>query len=90
VSKVNPTVDGLLPVFPLPDRASRAKDRLRPDTLVWLCDAQGDWQGIVYAGGAYQELGDCRVSSPVAEPKAYDGPCLSGWVNAESLYLVAG
>lgn len=90
VSRVNPTRDGLLPVFPQPSDQGRAKDRLVPDTLVWLCDAQGDWQGIVYAGDRFQELGDCRVSSPVAEPKPYDGPCRSGWVPARFLYVVAG
>ena len=89
VSRVNPTGDGLLPVFPLPSDQIRPKDRLVPDTLVWLCDAQGDWQGIVYASGQFQELGDCRVSSPVAAPQAYSGPCRSGWVPAKFLYVVA-
>lgn len=89
VSRVNPTGDGLLPVFPQPDDRVRPKDRLVPDTLVWLCDAQDAWQGIVYASGPFQELGDCRVSSPVAQPQAYSGPCRSGWVPAKFLFVVA-
>lgn len=89
VSRVNPTGDGLLPVFPRPSDEIRPKDRLVPDTLVWLCDAQGEWQGIVYASGQFQELGDCRVSSPVAQPQDYSGPCRSGWVPARFLFMVA-
>ena len=37
-----------------------------------------------------QELGDCRVSRPVAEPVAYEGPCGWGWVKASSIELLAG
>lgn len=79
-----------LPVREQPDDYAREKDRLPIRTLVWLCEAAGDWQGIVYATGEFQELDDCRVSSPVAEPRRYAGPCAFGWVAARNLSLVAG
>ena len=90
VSRANLARDGRLPVYPMPTDQSRAKDHLSSDTLVWLCEAEGDWQGIVYASGEFQDLGDCRVSTPVSVPQAYAGPCRSGWVAARSLQLVAG
>ena len=90
VSRANLSRDGRLPVYPMPTDESRAKDHLNSDTLVWLCEADGEWQGIVYASGDFQDLGDCRVSSPVTVPHAYAGPCKSGWVAAGSLHLVAG
>jgi hypothetical protein len=65
-------------------------DRLARGTMVWLCDGQGDWQGVVYPSGPYQELGHCRVGSPVPEPRAYDGPCRQGWVVSRNVELVAG
>ena len=84
------TLDPDLPVRERPDEYAREKDRLLPSTLVWLCENGEDWQGIVYPSGDYQDLGDCRVSSPVAAPKPYDGPCRSGRVLARDLRLVAG
>ena len=73
-----------------PDEYAREKDRLPIRTLVWLCEASGDWQGIVYATGEFQELDDCKVSSPVAAPRPYAGPCAFGWVIARNLSLVSG
>ena len=82
--------EDMLPVHHDPSEDRRPKDKLAAGTLVWLCDASEGWQGIVYPTGKFQELGDCRVGSPVAEPKPYDGPCQSGWVMAEYVELVAG
>ena len=79
-----------LPVREQPDAYAREKDRLPIRTLVWLCEAVGDFQGIVYAKGEFQKLDDCRVSSPVAAPQPYGGPCAFGWVTARNLTLVAG
>lgn len=89
------TLDTHLPVRERPDQYAQEKDRLPPATLVWLCDKNDgengeDWQGIVYPTGEHQDLGDCRVSSPVAAPEPYKGPCRSGWVLARNLRLVAG
>ncbi len=93
------TLDPDLPVRERPERYARQKDKLAPATLVWICekcegvgiDGEGeDWQGIVYPTGEFQELGDCRVSSPVVSPRPYDGPCRSGWVRASDIRLVTG
>jgi hypothetical protein len=82
--------ENYLAVRERPAPHAREVDRLGTATLVWLCEGAGDWQGIVYADGAIQDLGDCRVSSPVAQPRPYDGPCKTGWVAARYLQLVTG
>lgn len=88
VSSYDPRGDGTLAVRERPSRHARQQDVLQPAALVWLCDVEGDFQGIVYAAESYQELGDCRVGRPVAEPQPYDGPCATGWVEAHRLLLV--
>jgi hypothetical protein len=90
VSGLNPDGSEHLAVRIAPHEAAHEKSQLALATLVWLCDKEGEWQGIVYPEGAYQDLGDCRVSSPIAEPRPYDGPCQHGWVLAKHLDLVAG
>ena len=79
------------PVRAAPSAQARRVDQLPARTLVWLCedDSSGDFQGIVYPSGAHQQLGDCRVSSPIATPRPYDGPCRHGWVAARSIVLVS-
>ena len=84
------TYEGDLAVHESPDKYARKTDKLPPRTLVWLCEGADDWQGIVYPSGEFQQFGDCRVSSPVAEPRPYAGPCRHGWVSAKDLQLVAG
>lgn len=84
------TLASHLAVRERPEEYARQKDKLAPYTLVWLCENGEEWQGIVYPTGQFQELGDCKVSSPVAEPHPYRGPCRSGWVLARELALVAG
>ncbi len=88
VSSFDPGSDGSLPVRETPSPRGRQAGLLAPGTLVWLCDVEGDFQGIVYAEETYQDLGDCRVSRPIAQPEPYDGPCASGWVLAKRLQLV--
>lgn len=90
VARLNPEGDNFLAVRERPTTEAPEKDRLGPRTLVWLCDGQGEWQGIVYPSGAYQDLGDCRVGSPVPAEAPYDGPCRSGWVHSRFIELVAG
>ena len=90
VTGLDPEGDNYLAVRARPHLSGHENDRLDPATLVWLCDKDGDWQGIVYPHGAYQDLGDCRVSSPVTAPEPYGGPCRQGWVLAKYLDLVAG
>ncbi|HSG33119.1 MAG TPA: hypothetical protein VLA37_01185, partial [Sphingomonadaceae bacterium] len=79
-----------LSVRSIPGNGSREKARLYPGVLVWMCESDGDWQGIVFASGNYQDLGDCRLGTPVAQPQAYDGPCLHGWVPGRYIDFVAG
>jgi len=66
------------------------KDKIDLSTLVWLCEADEGWQGIVYPSGQFQELGDCRVSTTLPEPEPYNGPCRYGWVEAKYIELTAG
>jgi hypothetical protein len=89
VTGLNPGRDYFLSVHARPDEASKKKDRLGPATLVWLCEAEGAWQGIVYAP-AGRDFGECRVSSPVAKPEPYSGPCLFGWVDGHYIQLNSG
>ncbi len=81
------TMEELLSVYEEPDQYARKKGGLPTSTLVWLCEAEDEWQGIVYPTGEFQDLGDCRVSTPVAQPRAYEGPCEHGWVMASNLNL---
>jgi hypothetical protein len=47
------------------------------------------WFGIVYdPGGALAPR--CGVSDPVASPRAYAGPCASGWVSTPFVKMIAG
>lgn len=73
-----------------PDDRAGEVSQLDRRSFVWLCEAEGEWQGIVYPEGDYQDIADCRVSGPVAEPQGYEGPCRSGWVRARNIELLAG
>lgn len=66
------------------------KDRLELSSLVWLCEADEGWQGIVYPKNETQDLGDCRVSTALSAPEPYNGPCNFGWVEAKYIELAAG
>jgi hypothetical protein len=89
VTGLDPTGDYVLPVLAVPDPAGAQTDKLDPAVLVWLCEAQGEWQGIVYAAKG-KDFGECLVSSPVAQPEPYSGPCRSGWVDGHYIQLTAG
>ena len=65
-------------------------DRIAVGTQVWMCETRDGWQGIVYPAGPDQSPGDCGVSSPIAAPKTYRGPCKSGWISPTSVELLAG
>lgn len=90
VTRPDPEKDSYLSVYARPDDNGGEADRVAGGNLVWLCDSDGDWQGIVYPSGPWQDLGDCRVSSPQHAPGPYAGPCRQGWVQARNLELVAG
>ena len=75
-------------VLTAPDRADDVLDRVPTGHLVRLCEDRGEWVGIVYRAG--EGAGDCGVSSPSVEERAYDGPCRSGWMRASRLAVAAG
>ena len=78
------------PLRAAPDGNAAKAGEVAGGALVWLCEGDGDWQGIVYPADDLQELGDCRVSSPLPAPEPYAGPCRSGWVEARHIQLIAG
>ena len=90
VNGLEPRKGDLLRVRAEANEVAEVTDELAVSTLVWLCEADEEWQGIVYPKGEFQELGDCRVSSALAKPEPYAGPCQFGWVQAKYVELVAG
>lgn len=73
-----------------PGVSYRQTDALHNGHMLFLCSASADgqWQGVVYA--ADPGLQECGVSSPVATPEPYRGPCKSGWVRATWVAVLAG
>jgi len=90
VNGLEPRKGNLLRVRAEANEVAKVTDELAVSTLVWLCEADEEWQGIVFPKGEFQELGDCRVSSALAKPEPYAGPCQFGWVEAKYVELVAG
>lgn len=90
VNGLEPRKGDLLRVRSEASDGAKVTDELKVSTLVWLCEADDEWQGIVYPTGEFQELGDCRVSSALAKPEPYAGPCQFGWVQAKYVELIAG
>lgn len=90
VNGLEPRKGDLLRVRSEANEVAKVTDELAVSTLVWLCEADEEWQGIVYPKGEFQELGDCRVSSALLKPEPYAGPCQFGWVQAKYVELVAG
>ncbi|WP_108659685.1 integron [Acuticoccus kandeliae] len=59
-------------------------DQLVDGTSVFVCATEGSWLAVVYGSG------DCGVSEPWPEKKTYNGPCLSGWLPASRVKIIAG
>ena len=83
---VSGTISGLrsgstLNVRSGPGTQHRQLDALRNGRRVHVCDGTADeqWLGVVYPTGTGT---DCGVGTPMAEGRAYGGPCRVGWVNA--------
>lgn len=69
-----------------------AIDSLKPGAPFFSCDGAGGWVGIVYRreGDPPDTTGSCgALTSPVAEKRAYRGPCRSGWI-ADSAQQITG
>lgn len=62
-----------------PGRRYPAIDSVANAQGLHLCDASGDWIGVVYAPGGATT--DCGVSVKLAARQPYAGPCKSGWVH---------
>lgn len=62
---------------------------LKPGAQVHLCSgsSDGSWSGVVVV---LDGTTDCQVSSPVPAPRAYEGPCASGWLPTSRLEIIAG
>jgi len=86
VYRLNPDGDNFLAVRSGPSSKQRMIDKLHTGDLVYMCDSQGQWVGIVYSTGNQE----CGVSSPVPVKQPYDGVCASGWVHERYIRLVAG
>lgn len=63
--------------------------KLKPGALVTMCDtsSDGQWEAVVYSD---QPDADCGTASPVDRPRAYKGPCKSGWVASRFIVPIAG
>lgn len=90
IALFEPKKGDFMRVYSEADAIAPVKDRVSLSTLVWLCEAENGWQGIVYPAPEKQELGDCKVSSSLPSPEPYNGPCRFGWVEAKYIELVAG
>jgi hypothetical protein len=62
--------------------------RLAEGGRVHVCTRSLDqkWLGVVILPPA---PGDCGLSDPVERRRAYDGPCMSGWVSSASIRFTA-
>lgn len=69
--------------------------RLENGARLFVCTRSIDqkWQGVVLppdgASADAASVTDCGVSTPVAAPGAYHGPCRSGWVSSDFVRLGA-
>ena len=103
VTGTNPRGDHFLNVRGGPSIKAAIRDRLKHDASLIVCDGtkDGKWLGVIYGendilgvehGDASEEKPDrdCHISSPVKRPRAYPGPCKSGWVSSKFVEIVAG
>ncbi len=76
----------VLKVHSAPDAAAGEIDQLQTGQLVSVCEEDGAWVGVVYSKNA----ADCGTGTPVADRRAYDGQCQSGWIDGSALTNRAG
>jgi hypothetical protein len=76
-------------VYKGPDSGFAEVIRLKPGTQLHVCGhtKDGRWTSVVLA---QEGVLDCKVSSPVARPKFYRGPCTSGWLPTKNVRIIAG
>ena len=84
-----------IPVRIAPASTARIVYRLPPGEGFWLCDGTDDdaWIGIIVEHNPLigDQTGDpqCGAADLVDPRQPYRGPCLSGWVPAEAVILIA-
>ncbi len=89
IARVAVQTSGHVSVRAAPHSTAREIDQLPSGHEAFLCStsSDGDWHGVVYPRKANQ---DCGVTSLVAHPQSYAGPCKSGWIEKSSLKVDAG
>ncbi|KQS03515.1 hypothetical protein ASG11_03950 [Sphingomonas sp. Leaf357] len=89
---VNISAEGetYLPVRAAPFLEASEVLRLPNDSRLLVCTRSIDqrWQGVVVPPASAPDT-DCGVGAPVASPRAYAGPCVSGWVASAFVRAVA-
>jgi hypothetical protein len=73
-----------------PGRANPVLAQLQEGQPVSVCQRRGDgWIGVIVHPDD-RHAADCGLSDAGAKPKAYAGPCRSGWVSGRYLRIQAG
>lgn len=86
VSGLNPNGDNVLSVRKGPSTDFERIDLVKTDQLLWLCQTEEDWYGVVYS----QDDVGCKLSDPIAVSQAYSGPCKTGWVHGDYVTPMGG
>ncbi|WEJ97954.1 MAG: hypothetical protein P0Y59_13380 [Candidatus Sphingomonas phytovorans] len=91
VTNLSPSGETYLPVHAAPFAEADEVMRLDAGAQLRVCTRSIDqrWMGVVIAPPGAPDT-DCGVSAPVASPRAYTGPCKSGWVSSAFIRLIAG
>jgi hypothetical protein len=90
VVNISATGETYLPLRAAPFLEAGEVLRLPNDARLLVCTRSIDqrWQGVVVPPANAPET-DCGVGTPVASPRAYGGPCISGWVASAFVRAVA-
>jgi hypothetical protein len=82
--------DNFLSVHAAPAVGAREVGRLRFGQILWICDvsAGARWYGVVYSNPGVRGR-NCGLGH-VRRPRAYAGPCPSGWVSTRSVTVIGG
>ena len=86
VARLDLRGDNFLAVRSGPGTSFAILDKLKNGQPVFVCAAVGNWRGIVYSKSGQT----CGTGVSIMRRRAYDGPCLSGWVYRSYLEDIAG
>ena len=81
--------DGYLSVRIAPGSGSAEKDRIANGTALSVCEDADGWYSVIYRQPGDPAV-DCGDTQPVAQMRAYDGPCRYGWVSSRYVTIIAG